>query len=141
MPAPISDLIVAAVSKMVDDSQADTYREPSHSDLDFYIARVGLNAADPKSQGQTVGKAKRVGAVLSLALDNDPVAGGKLIESLVAKVRASGGFRDTSENFIGMGAIERAIEAFDSEGFLLTEDGDFRPKNLEALARVYRVQR
>ena len=134
MAIPITDLIVAVVSKMVDDSQAEAYREPSHSDLDFYFGRCGLSNVDPKSQGQTVGKAKRVRSVLSWAIDNDQAAGGKLIESLVSKIRASGGFRETSENYIGNEVIVRAIEAFDSEGYTFTKDGDLRPKNLEALS-------
>lgn len=134
MTLPITDLIVAAVSKMVDDSQAETYREPSHSDLKFYIGRCGLSEADPRAQGQTVGKAKRVRAVLSWALDNNQTAGGKLIEALVSKVRASGGFRESSENYIGNEVILRAIDAFDSEGYALSKDGDLRSKNLDTLS-------
>lgn len=134
MSLPVTDLIVAAVSKMVDDSQAGTYREPSHSDLDFYIGRSGLSTVDPKAQGQTVGKAKRVRAVLSWALDNDPVAGGKLVEALISKIRASGGFRETSENYIGKEVILGAIDAFDSEGYVLAQDGDLCSKNLETLS-------
>lgn len=133
MTVPITDLIVAAVSKMVDDSQVDGYREPSHSDLEFYIGRAGLTNADPKAQGQTVGKAKRIRAVLSWAIDNDPVAGGTLIEALIAKIRASGGFRESSENFIGTDAIKQAIDAFDSEGLVLALDGSLRSKNLDSL--------
>ncbi len=134
MVVPITDLIVAAVSKMVDDSQADSYREPSHSDLDFYIGRSDLSDADPKTQGQTVGKSKRVRAVLSWALDNDQVAGGKLIERLVSKIRASGGFRETSDNYIGKDVILQAVDAFGSEGYVLAMDGDLRPGNLESLS-------
>lgn len=134
MTIPITDLIVAVVSKMVDDSQAETYREPSHSDLEFYFGRCGLSCADPKVQGQTVGKAKRVRSVLSWALDNDQVAGAKLIEALISKIRACGGFRDTSENYIGNEVIIRAIEAFESEGYTLSKDGDLRPKYLETLS-------
>lgn len=133
MTVPITDLIVAAVSKMVDDSQTDGYREPSHSDLEFYIGRAGLTGADPKAQGQTVGKAKRIRAVLSWAIDNDPASGGKLVEALIAKIRASGGFRESSENFIGPDAIQQAVDAFDSEGFALSPDGSLRPKNLDSL--------
>lgn len=134
MGLPITDLIVAAVSKMVDDSQADTYREPTHSDLNFYIGRAGLSSADPNVQGQTVGKAKRVRAVLSWALDNDQPAGGKLIEGLMSKIRASGGFRETSANYIGKDVILRAVDAFSSEGYVLALDGDLRPNNLGSLS-------
>lgn len=134
MALPITDLIVATVSKMVDDSQSGAYREPSHSDLDFYIGRAGLSNIDPKVQGQTVGKAKRVRAVLSWALDNDQAAGGKLVESLISKIRASGGFRETSENYVGNDVILRAVDAFSTEGYVLAMDGDLRSKNLEALS-------
>ncbi|MGM0857680.1 MAG: abortive infection family protein [Pseudomonadota bacterium] len=134
MTVPITDLIVAAVSKMVDDSQVDGYREPSHSDLEFYIGRAGLNHADPKSQGQTVGKAKRIRAVLSYAIDTEPEAGGKLVEALIAKIRASGGFRDSSENYIGSSAIQQAVDAFASEGYALAQDGALSPKNLDSLS-------
>lgn len=130
----ITDLIVAAVSKMVDDSQVEGYREPSHSDLEFYIGRAGLTNADPKAQGQTVGKAKRVRAVLSWAVDNDQAAGGKLVEALISKIRASGGFREASENFIGREVIRQAIEAFATEGYVLSADGALQAKNLETLS-------
>lgn len=133
MTVPVSDLVVAAVSKMVDDSQERHNREPSHSDLEFYIHRAGLREADPKTHGQTVGKAKRVRAVLSWAIENDPEAGGRLIEALVQQLRASGGFRETSDNYIGNEGIERAIEAFEAQGFVLSRDGELRPKNLNAL--------
>jgi len=134
MTLPITDLIVAAVSKMVDDSQSGTYREPSHSDLDFYIGRAGLSNVDPKVQGQSVGKAKRLRAVLSWALDNDQAAGSKLVEGLISKIRASGGFRETSDNHIGKEVILRAVDAFNSEGYVLAMDGDLRSTNLESLS-------
>tara|TARA_B100000749_G_scaffold275673_1_gene261683 strand:- start:500 stop:1324 length:825 start_codon:yes stop_codon:yes gene_type:complete len=133
MAVPITDLIVAAISKMVDDSQAQGHREPSHSDLEFYIGRAGLTLADPKAQGQVVGKAKRVRAVLSWALDNDQASGGKLVETLVSKIRASGGFRETSPNFIGQDVINQAIDAFETEGFWLSKDGSLQPKSLDTL--------
>ncbi len=134
MALPITDTIIAAIAKLVDDSKTGgEYREPTHSDIEFYVNRCGLTSADPKAQGQTVGKAKRVRAILSWAHDNNPNAGSKLIEQLLAKVRASGGFRDQSSNFVGSEAIENAIAAFDMEGFDLSKDGDIRPKILESL--------
>jgi len=45
---------------MVDDSQAGARRDPSHSDLDFLVSQCGLANGDPKTQGLTVGKEKRV---------------------------------------------------------------------------------
>src|SRR5882762_894111 len=121
MALPITDLIVAAVAQLVDDAKSGgEYREPTHSDIEFYVGRVGLTKADPKSQGQTVGKAKRVRAVLSWAIDNNPDAGATLIESLLSKVRASGGFREQSSNYVGQEAIRNAMAAFDSEGYSLS---------------------
>lgn len=134
MALPITDTIIAAIAKLMDDSKTGgEYREPAHSDIEFYVNRCGLTSADPKAQGQTVGKAKRVRAILSWALDNNADAGSKLIEQLLSKVRASGGFREQSPNFVGSEAIQNAITAFDAEGYDLSSDGDIRPKILENL--------
>lgn len=134
MALPITDTIIAAVAQLVDDSKSGgEYRESTHSDIEFYVGRTGLTSADPKSQGQIVGKAKRVRAVLSWAIDNNPEAGSKLIEQLLSKVRAAGGFRSESQNFVGSEAIQNAIVAFNTEGYDLSKDGDIRPKVLESL--------
>ncbi|HUX90165.1 MAG TPA: abortive infection family protein [Gallionellaceae bacterium] len=134
MTLPITDTIIAALAQLVDDSKSNgEYREPSHSDIEFYVGRSGLTSADPKAQGQVIGKAKRVRAILSWAIDNNPNAGSKLIEQLLSKVRASGGFREQSANFVGSEAILNAISAFDAEGYELSKDGDIRPKVLESL--------
>ena len=48
---PINDTIIAAVSQLIDDSKNNgEYREPSHSDIDFYVDRAGLSSVDPKRQ-------------------------------------------------------------------------------------------
>src|SRR5580704_15610241 len=72
--APVTDAIVIAVARLVDDAQVGT-REPSHSDIEFQVNRAGLSAGDPKAQGQAVGKAKRVRAVLTWALEQAPEGG------------------------------------------------------------------
>ncbi len=134
MTLPITDTIIAALAQLVDDSKSNgEYREPSHSDIEFYVGRTGLTSADPKTQGQVIGKAKRVRAILSWAIDNNPNAGSKLIEQLLSKVRACGGFREQSANFVGSEAILNAISAFNAEGYELSRDGDIRPKVLESL--------
>jgi Abortive infection C-terminus len=130
---PINDTVIAALAQLVDDSKSAERREPSHSDIDFYVAQARLGAFDPKSQGQTVGKAKRVRAVLHGALDSDPDAGSKLIASLLSKVRACGGFRPASPSYVGAEAISNAQSAFDAEGFSLSDDGAIGPKVLSAL--------
>ena len=132
MELPISDQIIVAVSKMIDDSQVDS-REPTHSDLSIQIGKSGLNKADPKHQGQTVGKAKRLRAVLNWALENNPQAGSKLVGLILSQVKAVGGFRDTSPNYVGREQILNAISAFDSEGVSLSETGGIRAKILESL--------
>jgi hypothetical protein len=134
--APLSDTIIAAVARLVDDAQAETFREPSHSDIEFQVSRAGLTIADPKAQGQTVGKAKRIRAVLSWALDNESDKGEVLIAALISVVRAQGGFREGSPNYVGAEAITNAIEAFRAEGFVLGQDGDLQPVVLDTLSGV-----
>lgn len=130
---PLSDPIVIAVARLVDDAQSDT-REPSHSDIEFQIRRAGLAAGDPKSQGQIVGKAKRVRGTLSWALENNPLAGGTLVASLIALVRGCGGFRETSPNYAGADVIRDATDAFKTEGYELMGNGELRPVLLDNLS-------
>jgi DNA-binding XRE family transcriptional regulator len=131
--APLSDAVVTALARLVDDSQSET-REPSHSDLEFLFTRAGLNAGDPKTQGQTVGKAKRVRATLSWAIEHQYAAGETLVASIVAQVRGCGGFRPTSRNFVGAEAVLNLAEAFGSEGYELAESGELRPRVLDSLS-------
>jgi Abortive infection C-terminus len=133
MTLPISDSIIVAIAKLVDDSQVE-YREPTHSEIEFQIQKAGLKTADPKYQGQTVGKAKRVRATLYWALENNPEAGAKLVELMLSHLRAVGGFRSTSPNYVGEEQILNAISSFDSEGYSLSEGGDIRPKVLDTLS-------
>lgn len=134
MALPITDTVIAAIAQLIDDSKSNgEYRDPTHSDIDFYVSQAGLSASDPKRQGQTVGKAKRVRAILHAALTDDAEAGSTLIGSILAKVRACGGFREGSPNFVGTEAIANAKAAFDAEGFLLAADGSIGPKVLSAL--------
>lgn len=133
MPAPLTDAVILALSRLVDDAQGET-REPSHSDLEFQINRARLTAGDPKAQGQTVGKAKRIRGTLSWALESNRSAGETLVESLLALLRSRGGFRPTSSNFVGSEPITNAIAAFRAEGFDLTPDGELRPQVLENLS-------
>lgn len=131
--APLSDAIIVAVSQLVDDAQSDR-REPSHSDLEFEIKRAGLTPGDPKNSGQTVGKAKRIRAVLSWAYENEFDQGQVFVSSLISTIRGHGGFRASSPNFVGGHAIEHAAAAFASEGYELTQDGELQPRLLENLS-------
>lgn len=132
MPAPLTDAVIIAVARLVDDAQTET-REPSHSDIEFQIQRAKLTTGDPKAQGQLVGKAKRVRGTLNWALENNLAAGELLVENLISLVRGCGGFRSASANYVGIDAIENAIAAFHTQGFVLTSDGELRPVVLESL--------
>jgi len=133
MPAPLTDSVIFAVARLVDDAQSET-REPSHSELEFQINRVRLTAGDPKAQGQLVGKAKRIRGTLSWALENSPSSGEALVESLLSLLRACGGFRPNSPNYVGAEAVSNAIAAFRLDGFTLTNDGELQPQILENLS-------
>lgn len=130
--APVNDSIIVAVAGLVDDARTNT-REPSHSDIEFQISRARLSEGDPKTQGQTVGKSKRVRATLSWALEQAPDNGEVLVAALIALIRGKGGFRTGSPNFVGEDAISDATEAFRTEGYTLTADGDLRPTGLDTL--------
>lgn len=133
MSAPLSDSVIFAVARLVDDAQSET-REPSHSDLEFLINRARLSSGDPKAQGQLVGKAKRIRGTLSWALENNSSSGEALIESLLSHLRACGGFRPASPNYVGAEEVSNAIATFRMEGFTLTNDGELQPQILENLS-------
>jgi len=130
--APLTDAIIVAMAQLVDDAQSGR-RDPSHDDLRFQISRAGLASGDPVSQGQAVGKAKRVRAVLGWALEHDEGAGARFIQFLLATVRAHGGFREGSQNFVGRNAIENAVAAFAVEGYELSSNGELRAALLDNL--------
>ncbi len=133
--APVNDAIMVAVARLVDDAQSGT-REPSHSDIEFQISRAGLSPGDPKSQGQTVGKAKRVRAVLYWGLEHSPDKAESFVAALIALVRGKGGFRAGSSNFVGEEAILDARDAFRSEGYVLSAEGELYSSTLDNLAGV-----
>ena len=134
---PVTDTIAHALMQLVDDSNNNcVYREPSHADIEFHVNQAGLSGQDPKQQGQQIGKAKRVRSVLYAAMDSNPAAASQFASGLLAKVRACGGFREASNNFVGREAIDNAKAAFDAEGFVLTNDGTLSPKVLSSLRGV-----
>lgn len=135
MNPPLNDSIIVAISKLVDDAQTET-RSPSHADIDVIIQRAGLTAADPKTQGQTLGKAKRINRTLSWALENQHEAGQKLVSRLISFLKGCGGFRSTSPNFVGAESIANAVNVFRLEGFNLTSEGELLPIVLDNLSGV-----
>jgi hypothetical protein len=133
--APLNDAIIIALSQLIDDAQTER-RDPSHYDLETQIKRAGLTKGDPNTQGQTLGKAKRIRAVLNWALENDPEAGGVFVHTFVGVIRGHGGFRELSTNYVGKHAIDNAVAAFDAEGYELASDGQLRSKLLDTLSGV-----
>ena len=67
-------------------------------------------------------------------MEHSDAAGGRLAVTLICVVKGCGGFRPTSINFVGEEAITNAIEAFRSEGYVLSADGDLRPLLLDNLS-------
>jgi len=131
---PLDDKIVLAVSHLVDDAQEER-REPSHSDIEFQISRFGLSKGDPKTAlAHPVGKEKRVRAVLSWAMDNDPGAGELFACAIIDAVVASGGFREESPNFVGKERISNLSAMLKRLGVSLSSDGSLAPTALEGLS-------
>lgn len=134
--APLTDAVIAALARLIDDSQPTSgSRQPSHSEIEDQFRRADLIHADPNQNqiGKPSGKAKRVRGVLHWAIENDIEKGEKLVSLLVALVRGVGGFRDSSSNFVGRDAIQDLREAFASEGFNLSENGELLPVLLDTL--------
>lgn len=133
--APLTDAVIAALSRLVDDAQSPTgSRQPSHSQIEDQFRRARLLDADPNKSGRPVGKAKRVRGVLQWAIENNLEAGEKLVFYLAALIRGVGGFREGSNNFVGAEAIQDLHDAFQSEGFNLTESGELLPVLLDTLS-------
>jgi hypothetical protein len=126
----LTDAIALAVADLF-----DAERRPAHSDLDRLFTRVRLQEADPKHRDASlmIGKRKRVLAVLTYAVDADRVAGAKLVAHLVGVVKGVGGFRPTSEDYVGDELVWNARVAFQDQGFELDEEGNIRPLSLENL--------
>src|SRR4051812_42311917 len=123
--APLTDSVIAALSRLVDDAQSPTgSRQPSHSEIEDQFRRSALLDVDPNKGGKPIGKAKRVRAVLQLAIENNIEAGEKLVFHLLGLVRGVGGFREGSPNFVGLEPIQDLRDAFRSEGFNLAESGE-----------------
>ena len=70
--APLTDAVIASLSRLVDDSQSPTgSRQPSHSEIEDQFRRAGLTQADPNQFGRPIGKAKRIRGVLQWAIEHD----------------------------------------------------------------------
>ncbi|MEI8196075.1 MAG: abortive infection family protein, partial [Phycisphaerae bacterium] len=99
----------------------------------FCITKWKLTQGDPNSQGQTVGKAKRVRFVLTWAIEHSLENGRGFVDQIVSLVRSCGGFRTGSNNYVGVETITSLRDAMASEGFVLTSDGELRPAAIDTL--------
>ena len=139
MLLPLNDATIAACCQLIDDAKArrngGDFREPTHSDIEFLVNKLGLGALDPKQQehGWQGGKAKRLRAILHDAMLDREEAGAQLVHALLAKIRACGGFRKGSENYVGDEAIANTKSTFSADGFWLADDGTFGAKVLDGL--------
>lgn len=129
---PVNDTVIYALARLVDDAQKER-RDPSHSDIEFQINKAGLTCADPNKEGPPVGKAKRVRAVLTWSIENKPESAEYFAASLISSVRACGGFRSSSPNFVGNDEIKNLSESLKPLGISLAEDGSLTPLALEGL--------
>lgn len=80
-----------------------------------------------------MGKAKRVRATLSWAFEFEPENAEIFVARLISLIRAKGGFRQDSPNFVGSNAIKDAVDALRAEGYLLTLEGELQPLTLDSL--------
>lgn len=133
---PVNDTVIYALARLVDDAQKER-RDPSHSDIEFTINRFGLSDGDPNKEGQLVGKAKRVRAVLTWAIENKPDMAERFAAGLIATVKACGGFREGSPNYVGRDEIENLADALKIVGISLGKDGSLAPLTLESLSGKY----
>jgi len=119
---PISDTVIYALARVVDDAQSER-RDPTHSDIEFQTGKAGLSEGDPNKEGMPVGKAKRVRSVLSWGIEHNPQGAELLAAGLISAIRACGGFREASPNFVGRDAIQDLAGALRDEGVVLGSDG------------------
>lgn len=120
-------------------------RGPSHDQLDRAFARTGLTSGDPAPGGRTrqgapLGKTKRVRQVLVHATDQDPVAGLKLAQQIVALLRADGAFTPAMEESAGAHKIARLRDAVAHAGFSLDSNGALRPTVIDNLTGTQLTQ-
>lgn len=130
---PVNDTVIYALAHLVDDALTTT-RVPSHSDIEFQINKAGLTCADPNKKGQLFGKAKRVRAILDWSFDHKPESAECFAAGLISSVRASGGFRTNSPNFVGNDSIMNLSDSLKPLGISLAEDGSLAPLALEGLS-------
>ncbi|MEZ5062985.1 MAG: abortive infection family protein [Solirubrobacterales bacterium] len=72
-------------------------------------------------------------AVVEYALATDRTKGARMVDQLIQRVRAVGGFRENSENYIGQGVYIELRDAFRDGSFDLTPEGELIPRLLDSV--------
>ncbi|MER2127939.1 abortive infection family protein [Solibacillus sp.] len=131
----LTDDIIYSISKAIDDSMKEK-RAPSHSDLEHLIIMNKLQKGDPKFQGHTVGKTKRVRNILYWSMENNKDAGEKFVVDLISLIRAVGGFLEDSSNFIGKEEKLNLQNVFNNNGYSLDDQGNIGNLILDNLSEL-----
>ncbi|CAI8836347.1 Abi_C domain-containing protein [Pseudomonas chlororaphis] len=131
---PLTDAIVVALARLIDDSQLTDKREPTHYDLDVLFVQSKIAEGDkPGPGGKPIGKAKRIRGALNWALINNLQGGEAFVSALISTVQGYGGFRPQSANYCGLEAVANLIAAIAIHGWELSLDGSLAPRVLEAM--------
>lgn len=131
---PLTDAVIVALARLVDDSQLSDKREPTHYDLDMLFAQVNLTGGEQLGLGgKPVGKAKRIRGALNWALVNNQKGGEAFVTALISNVQGKGGFRPQSTNYCGSEAISNLVAVIANLGWDLSSDGNLAPRVLEAM--------
>lgn len=130
---PVNDAVIYALARLVDDAQKDR-RDPSHSDIEFQINKAGLSCADPNKEGPPVGKTKRVRAVLTWGIENSLESAECFAAGIISTVKACGGFRENSPNFVGKDEITNLSVTLKPLRISLSADGSLAPLVLDNLS-------
>jgi Abortive infection C-terminus len=110
---------------------------PTHAELHEVFARTGLAHLDPRRGDPQTTKEVRVRAVLTEAVAAGPETAGRLVESLLARMRVRGCFDPQSEHYPngGGGVVVAAQRAFRRLGWELDAEGHLAPAVLTGLDR------
>lgn len=125
MTQPVSEEIAAVLSRLYD----RRYDSPSHQELDEVFAAASCVDHDPKRllPNDNVGKGRRVRSVVSAVAQGGSGDAPRLVEGLLARLRAFGAFDANSEHYGGDDLVEDAIRAFRGHGWSLDRSGRLAP--------------
>ena len=81
-----------------------------------------------------VGKTKRVRSTLIRSLEEFPERAERFAFGIISLVKANGGFRQESTNYVGKDVIDNLVSILKPKGILLGYDGTLSPVTLEGLS-------